>query len=99
MGAVRASRLLRRVTSVSAVTLLATLAIVAVANVPAGGAVANGERRSGGRKIAGAVPRVVSRHTVSRRQRHDPRAVLTLNVGLGVHDSSALDAVIAAASN
>jgi hypothetical protein len=94
-----ASCLLRRATRMSAVTLLATLTTVAAGNLPAGGIpAADGKGVPTGRKIVGAAPRPVASAVAAVRRRHDPTAPLSLNLGLGVHNSSELDEEISAAS-
>ncbi len=47
--------------------------------------------------LVGQTPDAVTRGLARLRGAHDPRAVLTLNIGLGVHNSDALDALIVAA--
>ena len=50
------------------------------------------------RQIPGDTPGVVIQGKANRKGHHDPADVLRLNVGLAVHDSTALDALIRAAS-
>ncbi len=48
--------------------------------------------------LVGQTPDVVMQGRAVLRGHHDPTALLHLNIGLGVHDSAALDEAIAAAS-
>ena len=48
--------------------------------------------------LAGQTPNAVVRGAATQRVHHSPNAVLTLHIGLGVHNSAAIDALIAAAS-
>ena len=50
------------------------------------------------RALAGQTPDTVVHGGARPRGPHDARALLTLNIGLGVHNSAALDALIAAAN-
>src|SRR5437763_11288521 len=47
--------------------------------------------------LAGQTPNAVVRGAATQRAHHNPNAVLTLHIGLGVHNSTAIDALIAAA--
>src|SRR5919202_1170300 len=49
--------------------------------------------------LAGQTPNAVVRGAATQHAHHSPNAVLTLHIGLGVHNSAAIDALIAAASN
>jgi kumamolisin len=49
--------------------------------------------------LAGQTPNAVIRGAATQRAHHSPNAVLTLHIGLGVHNAAAIDALIAAASN
>ena len=49
--------------------------------------------------LAGQTPNAVVRGAATQRAHHSPNAVLTLHIGLGVHNSAAIDALIAAASD
>ncbi len=49
--------------------------------------------------LIGQTPDVVTHGVATLIGRHDPNAILTLNIGLGVHNSAALDGLIAAASD
>jgi len=51
------------------------------------------------RILTGQTPNIVADGGASLRGRHDPHAALTLNIGLGVHEGAALDAIITAASD
>ncbi|MDQ1465929.1 MAG: hypothetical protein QOH10_344 [Actinomycetota bacterium] len=99
MVAVRASRLRGSVASAAVVALCATFAVVAM---PASGASSTirpaSVPRATGSKVAGETPRPVASHAVVPLRRHDPDAVLSLNIGLAVRNSAQLDEVIRAAS-
>jgi kumamolisin len=49
-------------------------------------------------KLVGDTPQPVAAHAVAPLNRHDANAVLSLNVGLAVHNSDGLDSLIRAAS-
>ncbi len=49
--------------------------------------------------LIGQTPDVVTHGAATLIGHHDPNAILTLNIGLGVHNSAALDGIIAAASD
>ena len=49
--------------------------------------------------LTGQTPNAVVRGAATQRVHHSPNAVLTLHIGLGVHNPAAIDALIAAASN
>jgi len=51
------------------------------------------------RTLAGQTPVIVLDGAATLRSHHDPAASLTLNIGLAVRDSAALDGLIAAASD
>src|SRR5438270_10351998 len=51
------------------------------------------------RVLSGQTPPVVAHGKAALRAHHNANATLTLNVGLGVHTSAQLDALISAASN
>src|SRR5919198_5247645 len=49
--------------------------------------------------LAGQTPNAVVGGAATQRAHHSPSAVLTLHIGLGVHNAAAIDALVAAASN
>jgi len=57
-----------------------------------------GPRPSPRHTLSHETPNVVVRGAVARRARHDPQALLILDLGLVVRDSATLDALIAAAN-
>jgi kumamolisin len=86
----RARRLLARCCSVVAAGVFAALI--------SGEAAATHSPSAASRPIAGDTPAVVSHGKAVGRGDHDPNASLKINIGLGVHDSAQLDALIEAAS-
>ena len=97
----RQSRRVRRAFTVGASAAVSI--VIGVSAPPAGAA---GARHDAGAsapsvaasKIVGTVPRPVTSHAVANRRHHDSDAVLALNLGLAVHHSAELDAVIRDAS-
>lgn len=55
-------------------------------------------QQGNGKPVQGVTPAAVAQGRAATRGRHDPNHVLNLNVGLGVHNSAQLDALIQAAS-
>jgi Pro-kumamolisin, activation domain/Bacterial Ig-like domain (group 3) len=99
MGALRANRSFGRGPRVLATGLVATLVIAWAGNVPAHAtAPVDAQLHARSFTIAGDTPAPVASRTAPPQRRHDLGAVLSLNIGLAVHDSAGLDAVIRAAS-
>jgi len=82
-------------------TVLALLSAGVIALSPALGRFTSGVHASGPPQhtLAAQTPDVVAHGAATLRGHYDPNAPLTLDIGLGVHNSSDLDAIIAAASD
>jgi len=82
-------------------TVLALLSAGVIALSPALGRFTSGVHASEPprRTLVAQTPDVVARGAAIVRGHYDPNAPLTLDIGLGVHNSSDLDAIIAAASD
>jgi kumamolisin len=99
MNAFLADRRVRRVAYVSAVSLIASCTLASFTAAPVSAArPVDAAPRSLHSKTVGATPRSILGNTALQVRHHDAAAVLSLNVGLTVRHSSALDAVIAGAS-
>jgi kumamolisin len=80
------------------IALLVT-GVAVTTQAPAGvAASASSASRPARSKFVGAPPRIVASHAATLRRHRDPNAALSLNLGLAVHGSGELDAVIRAAS-
>src|SRR4051794_8765242 len=89
----------RRMTCGLATVFLAAGASVAANSAPAmADPGASRQVSASAPKVVGAAPRSVAAHAAMAGNRHDPDAVLSLNIGLEIRNSAELDRVIAAAS-
>jgi subtilase family serine protease len=104
MGAVRHSRIPKRIAALAVGSIMGLPAVGVAASAPALGASGPGPAAKSvgskivGSKIVGTTPRAVSADAVVATRPHDATAVLTLNLGLAVRNSADLDARIRAAS-